>query len=60
MKTILITAVMVVIMLTIAVALLGVKSLLIKGGRFSPGHAHDLPRLRRQALERLKQNKNSK
>lgn len=60
MKTILVTVVSVVALLAIAVALLGVKALFVKGGSFPSGHVHDLARRRRQARERLYKNNNSK
>ncbi len=44
-------------LLVLAVCLLAVKNIFIKGGAFRPGHAHDLPRLRRGALERLNSKK---
>lgn len=34
----------------VAVVLLGVKVLFVKGGRFPSGHAHDLPELRRKGV----------
>ncbi len=60
MKTILVTVISVVSLLAIAIVLLGVKALFVKGGAFPSGHVHELPRRRRQALERLKKNNNSK
>lgn len=60
MKTILVTLIAVVALLAMAIALLGVKALFVKGGKFPSGHVHDLPRRRRQARERLKKNNNSK
>ncbi len=60
MKTVLVTVISVVVLLAMAIALLGVKALFVKGGRFPSGHVHDLPRRRRMALERLKKNNNSK
>lgn len=60
MKTILVTLLAVVALLAMAIALLGVKALFVKGGRFPSGHVHDLPRRRRQAQQRLKKNNNSK
>ena len=61
MKTILVTVISVVSLLAIAIALMGVKALFVKGGKFPTGHVYELPRRRRQALERLnKKNNNSK
>lgn len=61
MKTILVTVISVVSLLAIAIALMGVKALFVKGGKFPTGHVHELPRRHRQALERLnKKNNNSK
>jgi len=58
MKTILVTLLSALVLTGLALALLGVKALFVKGGEFPSGHVHDLPRRRRQALERLKKNKN--
>lgn len=44
-------------LLLLAVGLIAVKNIFLKDGRFRPGHAHDLPRLRREALERLNSKK---
>lgn len=60
MKTILVTLLAVVALLAMAIALLGVKALFVKGGKFPSGHVHDLPHRRRQARERLRKNNNSK
>jgi hypothetical protein len=35
-----------IILLALAMVLLGVKVLFVKGGRFPSGHAHDIPALR--------------
>ncbi|MCM1522633.1 MAG: hypothetical protein NC039_08285 [Muribaculaceae bacterium] len=34
----------------VAVVLLGVKVLFVKGGHFPSGHAHDIPELRRKGI----------
>jgi len=60
MKTILVTLILTVALVGLALALLGVKALFVKGGEFPSGHVHDLPRRRRQARERLRKNNNSK
>jgi hypothetical protein len=60
MKTVFITLFLAVVLVGIALTLLAIKVLFVKGGKFSSAHAHDLPRLRRQARERLKQKVNSK
>jgi hypothetical protein len=59
MKTVFITLLLAICLMGIALALLGVKVLFVKGGKFSSAHAHDLPRLRRQARQRLKKKINS-
>lgn len=53
MKTLLVTLVAAVVLLALALALLGVKALFVKGGEFPSGHVHDLPRLKRRARARL-------
>lgn len=60
MKTVIITLISVVVLLAMAFALLGVKALFVRGGKFPSGHVHDLPRRRRQARARLLKNNNSK
>lgn len=60
MKTLLVTAVAVVCLLAVAVLLLGVKALFVKGGKFPSGHAHDLPRRQRLAREALEQRRAQK
>ena len=60
MKTVIVTIIAVVALLAMAIALIGVKQIFVKGERFSPGHAHDLPRLRRRARERLEEHRNNK
>lgn len=44
MKLLLITIALV----ALAVVLLGVKVLFVKGGKFPSGHAHDLPQLKKK------------
>ncbi len=39
-----------VLLVGIAVLLLGVKVLFVKGGRFPSGHAHDNPELKRRGV----------
>ncbi|MDE6371736.1 MAG: hypothetical protein K2K92_09650 [Duncaniella sp.] len=39
-----------VLLLAVAVVLLGVKVLFVKGGRFPSGHAHDSAELRRRGV----------
>lgn len=34
----------------LAVVMLGVKALFVKGGRFPSSHAHDIPELRRRGV----------
>lgn len=34
----------------LAVVLMGVKALFVKGGKFPSGHAHDHPELRRRGI----------
>ncbi|MBD5193145.1 MAG: hypothetical protein HDS08_03780 [Bacteroides sp.] len=46
MKLILLT----VLMVAIAVILLGIKVLFVKGGKFPSGHAHDIPQLRDKGI----------
>lgn len=61
MKTILVTLICAIALAGLAIALLGVKALFVKGGEFPSGHVHDLPRRRRQARQRLvSKNNNSK
>ena len=48
--TIVITLVAAVALLLIAVLLMGVKALFVKGGRFPSPHAHDNPELRRKGI----------
>ena len=60
MKTVIVTIIAVVALLAMAIALIGVKQIFVKGERFSPGHAHDLPRLRRRARERLEEHRTNK
>lgn len=56
----LIMLITVIVLIAVAVLLLGVKALFVKGGEFPSGHVHDLPRRRREALSRLtKRNNNS-
>lgn len=50
MKTIVAAAVL----LGVAVVLMGVKVLFVKGGKFPSGHAHDLEARRREAIARIK------
>lgn len=45
MKLLLITIALV----ALAVVLLGVKVLFVKGGKFPSGHAHDLPQLKKKS-----------
>lgn len=44
------------VLLLVAVLLMGVKVLFVKGGRFPSGHAHDLPALKKK--KRKKRNNN--
>lgn len=60
MKTVIVTIIAVVALLAMAIALIGVKQIFLRGERFSPGHAHDLPRLRRRARERLEEHRKNK
>lgn len=46
MKLILLT----VLLVAVAVILLGIKVLFVKGGKFPSGHAHDIPQLRRKGI----------
>lgn len=39
-----------VLLVGLAVALLGVKALFVKGGKFPSGHAHDIPELKRRGI----------
>lgn len=50
MMQILIPVILSVLLIGIAVVLLGVKALFVKGGRFPSGHAHDIPELRRRGI----------
>lgn len=36
------------LLIAVAIVLLGVKALFVKGGRFPRGHAHDLPALKKK------------
>ncbi len=47
MKLILLT----VLLVAVAVILLGIKVLFVKGGKFPSGHAHDIPALRRKGIK---------
>lgn len=52
MKLLLLTLILV----AIAVVLLGVKVLFVKGGRFPSGHAHDLPALKKKKHKKRNNN----
>lgn len=41
-------ALVTIILLGVAVILLGVKALFVKGGKFPSGHAHDIPGLQKR------------
>lgn len=43
------------ILVGLAIVLLGVKVLFVKGGKFPSGHVHDLPARQAQALKRRRQ-----
>jgi uncharacterized phage infection (PIP) family protein YhgE len=60
MKTIFITLFLAIFLVALALILLGIKALFIKGGEFPSGHVHDLPRRRRLAREKLLKNKKLK
>lgn len=59
MKASLTTLFVAILLLLIAVALFAVKQIIFNRGPFRPGHAHDLPRLRRRALELKNKQKNN-
>lgn len=48
--TILLSIALAAFLIGIAVVLLGVKVLFVKGGRFPSGHAHDSQELRRRGI----------
>ncbi len=48
--TILLSITLAAVLIGIAVVLLGVKVLFVKGGRFPSGHAHDNHELRRRGI----------
>lgn len=50
MNEILLTLLAGVLLVGVAVVLLGVKALFVKGGKFPSGHAHDIPELRRRGV----------
>lgn len=50
MNEILLTLLAGVLLIGVAVVLLGVKALFVKGGKFPSGHAHDIPELRRRGV----------
>ncbi len=50
MMQILVPVILSVVLVGLAVVLLGVKVLFVKGGRFPSGHAHDNPELRRRGV----------
>lgn len=50
MTKILILASLSILLVGIAVVLLGVKALFVRGGRFPSGHAHDIPALRKKGI----------
>ncbi|MCM1162747.1 MAG: hypothetical protein NC339_00600 [Muribaculaceae bacterium] len=50
MTEILLPILLSVVLLGIAVVLMGVKALFVKGGKFPSGHAHDIPALRRKGI----------
>lgn len=37
-------------LIAVAIVLLGVKVLFVKGGKFPSGHAHDIPALKRKGI----------
>ncbi|MDE6265277.1 MAG: hypothetical protein K2M11_09070 [Paramuribaculum sp.] len=39
-----------IILVLVAVVILGVKALFVKGGRFPSGHASDIPALRKKGI----------
>ncbi len=45
------TVILAIILTALAVVLLGIKVLFVKGGRFPSGHAHDIPELRRRGIK---------
>ena len=47
MKIVLLTVVAAVVLIGLAVVIMGVKALFVKGGKFPTGHAHDIPELKR-------------
>lgn len=47
------------LLLLIAIGLIAVKQIFFNRGPFRLGHAHDLPRLRRRALELKNKQKNN-
>lgn len=57
MNTLVATLFLAIPLLVLAVVLIAVKQIFFGKGEFRPGHAHDLPRLRRRALERLNSKK---
>lgn len=50
MKIAVITIVAAAILVGVAVVIMGVKALFVKGGKFPTGHAHDIPELRRRGI----------
>ena len=49
-------ALVTIILLGVAVILLGVKVLFVKGGKFPSGHVHDLPALKRKKHKKRNNN----
>ena len=47
-----------VVLLAVAVVMLGVKVLFVKGGKFPSGHVHDLPALRDKGVKSAHENEN--
>ncbi len=48
--TTVLTVILAIVLIALAVLLLGVKVLFVKGGKFPSGHAHDIPELRRRGI----------
>lgn len=50
MKIMLLTVLAAALLLGLAVVMMGVKVLFVRGGKFPSGHAHDIPALRRKGI----------
>lgn len=50
MKQMLLPVIISVVLIGIAVVIMGVRALFVKGGRFPSGHAHDIPALRERGV----------